>query len=146
MQNWLKAAERYQASKQPDFKPRRKRAKQEKAAPTLEHFMANNEGDAAKKLLAAAGQVICLGYSEAVMSRTVAVVIDGDGLKTYSGVVGMAAAYSEEEPERNPIDAARALELLRSFSDENNNYLAEGEDDLVIKLRQELDRIAADAP
>jgi len=145
MRNWLKAAERYKVSKQPGFKPHRKRAGQEKPTPTLEQFMANNEGDAAKKLLAAAGQEIYLGHREAMLSKTVAVVIDGEGLKILTGLVGMAAAYSKEGPKREPIDASRALELLRGFPDENN-YLADGEDDLVIKLRQELDRIAADAP
>lgn len=146
-QKWLKAAERYDAAKQPGFKPRKKRTEPEKAPSSLAAFMANGDGEAARKLLGSSGQEICLGYSEAVMSRTMAVVIDGDGLKTHSGVVGMAAAYSKEEPKREPIDAQKALELLRSFPEEGN--LLEDhfdEETLIANVRKRLDEIADSAP
>ncbi len=146
-QNWLKAAERYKAAKQPGFKARKPRSEPKKAPVSLASFLANGEGEAARTLLAAAGQDICLGYSEAVMSRTVAVVIDGEGLKTHSGLVGMAAAYSKEKPKYEPIGPAEALDLLRSFPEEDN-FLEDkfDEETLVNNMRKRLNEIAADAP
>jgi hypothetical protein len=147
MKNWLKAAERYEAAKQPEFKARKKRSEPDKASPSFAAFMANGEGAAAQKLLAASGHKICLGYSETVMSRAMAVIIDGEGLKTHSGLVGMAAAYTKEKPEQKPIDAAKALELLKSFPEEGNlleDHFEEGT--LINNLRQRLDSIATEAP
>lgn len=142
---WLKAAERYEASKQPDFKPHRKRAT-EKPRATLASFMANGSWKAATKLLAAAGQDICLGYSETVMSQTSAVIIDGEGLKTHSGMVGAAAAYSSEKPKQELIDADRAISLLNSFPREGNLLEDDDEDKLVARIKERLDEIAASAP
>src|SRR4051812_41612787 len=113
---WMKAAQRYEAAQQPGFEPRKKRERvQPKASDTLAGFMANGDGEAARKLLAASKREICLGYSETAMSRTTAVVLDGEGLKTHSGIVGMAAAYSQEKPERKPVDASEAVKLLKTF-------------------------------
>ena len=147
MKEWLKAAERYEAAKQPGFKPRKKRPAPEKSPSTLATFMANGEGEAARKLLAASGGDICLGYSETVMSRTIAVIIDGEGLKTHSGVVGMAAVYTQEKPEQKSIDNAEAMRLLKSFP-EQGNLLEDhfDEETLLNNIRQRLDEIAKAAP
>lgn len=145
--DWLKAAERYEAAKQPGFKPRNKRPGPEKPLVTLASFMANGEGEAARKLLTASGRDICLGYSETVMSQTNSVVLDGEGLKTHSGVVGMAAAYSKEPPRRAPIDANEAIRLLESFPEEGNLHTERfDEEPLVNNIRKALDEIAKDAP
>ncbi len=144
---WLEAAERYEAAKQPGFKTRKRRPESEKTSPSFVAFMSNGEGEAAQKLLAASGQEICLGYSEAVMSRTVAVILDGEGLKSHSGMVGMAAAYSKEEPHQAFIDAEKALELLKSFPAEGN--LLEdhfNEETLIVNVSKQLDKIATSAP
>ena len=145
-QKWIKAAERYEASKQPGFKPSQKRKAPEKPRATLESFMANGSWEAATKLLAAADREICLGYSETVMSRTAAVIIDGEGLKCHSGVVGMAAAYTKEKPEQELIDAARAISMLRSFPSDGNMLEDHDEDKLVAGIKERLDEIASEAP
>jgi len=145
-QKWIKAAERYDASKKPGFKPRRKRSVPEKPRATLASFMANGSWEAATKLLAAADREICLGYSEAVMSRTSAVIIDGEGLKSHSGVVGMAAAYTNEKPQQEPIDAALAISMLESFPPDGNMLEDYDEGKLVASIKRELDEIAAAAP
>lgn len=146
--SWVKAAERYEAAKQPGFKARKKRSKQEKPVPTLAEFLANGEGAAALKLLAVSGQEICLGCSQATMGHTTEVILSGEGLKSHSGMVGVAAAYSKDKPVRDPLDVPRALELLRSFPEEGN-MLREGNGDqatLVLNIRAQLDAIAAEAP
>jgi hypothetical protein len=144
---WFKAAERYEAAKQPDFKVRKKRPEPKEIPESLASFLANGEGETARKLLAASGRDICLGYSEAVMSRTTAVIIDGEGLKTYSGVVGMAAAYTKETPRKAFIKVADALDFLRSFPKEGNLLESDfDEKTLVANIRKQLDAIAADAP
>jgi len=146
-QKWLRAAERYEAARQPGFKARKKRPEPVTTPASLEAFMANGEGAAAKRLLAMSGKEICLGYSETVMSRTLAVVIDGEGLKTHRGMVGMAAAYSKEEPVRELIDARRALVLLKDFPEEGN-LLEDRSDEgsLITNVRKCLDEIAECAP
>lgn len=147
MKDWLKAAERYESAKKPGFRPRKKRPEPEKLPSSLASFLANGNGEAARKLLAASGQDICLGYSETVMSKTTAVIFDGEGLKTHSGVVGMAAVYSKEEPRRELIDAEKALALLRCFPAEGNlledHY---NEETLIANVNKRLNEIAAAAP
>lgn len=146
-QRWLKAAQRYDAAKEPGFKSRKKRPKTAEVHPSLAAFMANGEGEAACKLLCSSGQEICLGYSESVMSRTLAVIIDGEGLKTHSGVVGIAAAYTTEDSRQVSIDAERALELLRSFPEQGNlleDHFDQGT--LVANIRKRLDEIAEAVP
>lgn len=145
-QKWIKAAKRYKASKEPGFKPRRKRVPQEKPRATLASFMANGSWEAATRLLAAAGREICLGYSEEVMSRTSAVIIDGEGLKSHSGVVGMAAAYSGEKPRQKLIDAAQAILMLKSFPPGGNMLEDNDEEKLVASIKRALDKIADTAP
>lgn len=143
---WLKAAERYEKSKRPGFKAR-KRPKKKPGPATLGEFLSNGEGEAARMLLKSSGQDICLGYSETVMSRTIAVVLDGDGLRTHGGVVGVAAAYTVEKPTGDPIDAPKAIEMLRSFPKEGN--LLEdhfNEETLLQNIRARLDAIANEAP
>ncbi|MDA8596925.1 hypothetical protein N9L26_01165 [Candidatus Pacebacteria bacterium] len=143
---WIKAAERYEASKKPVFKTRRKRAAPEKPRATLASFMANGSWEAATKLLAAADLQICLGYSEAAMSRTSAVIIDGEGLKRHSGVVGMAAAYTSEKPRQEPINAAQAISMLENFPSDGNMLVDHDEDKLVASIKEQLDEIASAAP
>lgn len=146
---WLRAAERYEAASQPGFRARKKRPLPPTAHISLQSFLANGEGEAARKLLAASSQEICLGYSESIMSRTIAVILDGDGLKTHSGLVGMAAVYSKEEPKREVIDATKALDLLRSFPKEGNllqEHYPSDEETLLANLHRQLNQIAAAAP
>jgi len=145
-QKWIKAAERYEAAEKPNFKPRKKRKTPEKPPATLASFIANGSWEAAAKLLAAANREICLGYSEVVMSRTSAVIIDGEGLKRHTGVVGMAAAYSKEKPEQELIDAERAILMLESFPPDGNLLEDHDEDKLVASVKQRLDEIAVAAP
>lgn len=145
-QKWIKAAKRYDAAKKPDFKQRRKRNAPEKPRSTLASFMANGSWKVATKLLAAADREICLGYSEAAMSRTSAVIIDGDGLKRHSGIVSMAAAYTSEKPEQEMIGAARAISMLESFPPDGNMLEEHDEDKLVMSIKEQLDEIAAAAP
>jgi hypothetical protein len=149
LKDWVRAAERYKAAKQPGFKPRKKRPEPEKPPVTLASFLTNGEGAAALKLLKAAETHICLGYSKAVMSRVTSVILDGDGLKKLSGLIGMAGAYSKEKPEHEAIDPERAMKLLRDFPQEGN-LLDTGdifsEASLVESIRRSLDAIAHDAP
>lgn len=151
MKKWLKAAERYIAAKKPGFKPRKKRAKKEKPVPTLAQFMASEEGEAARKLLAAVGTYILLGESEKVMSSTVSVSLDGEGLKRSNQVVGVAAAYTDKKPQQEVIHANEAEELLEEFP--KKDYLGKGvtpeflyEEDLFFFIRKRLDEIADEAP
>lgn len=151
MKKWLKAAERYIAAKQPGFKARKKRPKKEKPIPTLAQFMASDEGEAARKLLAAVGTYVLLGESEKIMGETVSVSLDGDGLKRSSQVVGLAAAYTEKKPQQEVIHAHEALELLEKFP--KKDYLGKEvapdflyEEDLTFFIRKRLDEIADEAP
>jgi hypothetical protein len=148
-QDWVKAAERYEAAKQPGFKPRKKRAEENKPPVTLASFLANGEGEAARKLLAASEQDICLGYSETVMSRTASVVLDGDGLKRVCGIVGVAAAYTTEKPTHEAINTVTAMQMLRQFPEDGNMLDQDdryNEQVIVEAIRKRLDAIAAEAP
>lgn len=152
MQKWLKAAEKYDAAKRPEFKPPAKvppkpaPPKPPVSPPMLASFVASPEFDTAKRLLAASKQFILLGESEQVMSRTVSVAIDGDGLKRSYQMTGMAAAYSKEPSVQSPIDVAEALELLKSFTSEENPYGHVDEVKLVQMICDELNQIADKAP
>lgn len=144
---WTKAAARYQAAQQPGRRKHQPPPGHTKGL--LAAFMAGSEGVAARKLLAAADREICLGYSETFSSMTTAVVFTADGLKTHTGVVGMAAAYSKDEPTRKTVTATKALKLLRDWPREGNllvNGDADDEEALIDNLRRELDKIAAEAP
>lgn len=142
MHKWLQAAARYEAAKKPGFKKRRKQHSQKPAdsVPSLSAFLLSEEGEVAKKLLAAADRFILLGESEAAMSQSTSVSLDGGGLKRSSQVVGMAAAYTKKQPEMETIDVNEALNLLHFFRDDGY------EDEIVLHIRKELDRIAEDAP
>ena len=143
---WLKAAERYEAAELPGVRPRKKRSVPEKAIPSFAEFMASNEGEAGRRLLAASRREICLGYSESFMSETTSVLFTGRGLRALTGVVGEAAAYSKKEAVQTPIDVQKALDLLRGFPAEGN-LLEEGDEEtLVTNVCRELDEIAAVAP
>ncbi len=151
MKKWLDAAAWYEAAKKRGFKPRKKRAKKEKPIPTLAQFMASSEGEAARKLLAAVGTYILLGESEKIMGSTVSVSLDGEGLKRSGQVVGLAAVYTEEKPQKEVIYAHDAVELLATFP--KRDYLERGqapefffEEDLIFFIRKRLDEIADEAP
>ena len=83
-----------------------------------------HEGRVAVKLLAAAGQEICLGYSEKPLRSgrgrmVIAVILDGEGLQTHVGIADTEVfAYG-------PVDVPFAIELLQGFPKENN-YLVDG--------------------
>ena len=145
-QKWINAARRYEASKLPGYKARKQRTRPKKSRATLASFMASGSWEAALKLLAVADRSICLGYSETVMSRTSAVIIDGQGLKSHSGVVGMAAAYTNEKPKQELIDADRAILMLGSFPSDDNMLEDHDQDKLVASIKRELDGIADLAP
>ena len=143
MHVWLKAAERYKASKRKGFRPRKKKEKPPR--PTLAEFLASAEGKAARKLLAAAGTYILLGESEKCMGRTTSVSFDGKGLKKSNQMTGVAAAYSKEKPNLETISADQAVDLVTDFGidcgdDLNADYV------LVEKIRAECDELAANAP
>jgi hypothetical protein len=153
---WLEAAARYEAARdqKPSFTSRGPTA-QEEPVPTLAQFLANGEGEAARKLLAAAGRDIRLGYTTC-SSRTTVVILDAGGFKTVTGLEGLSAAFTDEKPKHNPIEPARALELVRTF--EKGSTILAGhlddelilgeltEEELVLALRKELDQVAAEAP
>jgi streptomycin 6-kinase len=144
MKKWLDAAKRYEASNQPGFKARKKRPSKPQGNQTLEQFMQNGEGEAAKKLLAASKNWILLGESEKAMGRTTSVALTSEGLVRSSQVVGMAAAYTKEKPQQAPVDAKEAMELIERFG--GSNATGEVEQELLEKIRGELDQIAVNAP
>ena len=123
MHKWVEAANRYRASKQPGFKKRRKPQKDVLVVQKwggLKEFMESDDGKAAKELLGAAHTYVILSESERMMSQTTSVCLDGDGLCLSTQVVGMAAAYTEQKPERQSVDVDEALQNIRDFEDSLN--------------------------
>jgi|SRR3989344_2255023 len=123
MHKWIEAANRYRASKQPGFKKRRKPQKDVFVVQRwggLEEFVKSDDGKAAKELLGAANTYVILSESETMMSQTTSVCLDGDGLCLSTQVVGMAAAYTEQKPEKKSVDVDEALENIRDFEDTHN--------------------------
>jgi hypothetical protein len=137
MQHWLDAAAAYEAAKQPGVVSTKPAPPPPPRPTQLGEFMAQH-GEAAKRLLAAANTWVLLGESEAAMSMTTSVALDGEGLKRSHQVVGMSAAYSKNEPEIAPIEPAEAVELLTSFE--------VSETDSIQRIRDKLDQLAASAP
>jgi hypothetical protein len=144
-QKWIKAAERYKASNESDQKSRREQAFSKKPG-AFASFVASNNWNDAIQLLAAANRTICLGYSEVFLSQTTAVIIDGEGLKSHTGVVGLAAAYIKEKPKQRLITAADAISMLASFPPDGNMLTDHDENKLVANIIRELDDIAVVAP
>lgn len=130
-ENWIHAAAVLNGRAQP------KARKAPEAIPTLKEWGLSNEGLAALSLLGAADREICVGYSETFMSRTDALVLKPEGMCSHSGVVGMAAAYTQEEPTSKLVTSEDAVRMAISYNDE-----IESEEDLVIFLRNELNEIA----
>jgi hypothetical protein len=149
---WLEAAARYKAAKQPSF---RSRPEAEKPVPTLAEFLANDEGKAARKLLAAMSEQVRLGYDTSKSGTTV-VILDADGLKTCSGERSAGGIFVGEQPAYIPIEPTKAVELIRTFEEGSTLLAGHNEDemrlsemderDLVLALRNELDKLAAKAP
>jgi len=123
MHKWVEAANRYRASKQPGFRKRRKSQRDVLVVQrwsSLEEFMKSDDCKAAKELLEAAHTYVILSESETMMSQTTSVCLDGDGLCLSTQVVGMAAAYTEQKPEKKSVDVDEALENIRDFEDTHN--------------------------
>ncbi len=83
---------------------------------TLAEFMVSPVGVEVVAKFKAADTYMLLAESDAIMSQTGSVSIDGDGLKHSVQVVGMAAAYTKQKPEYRILDVEEALELIREYN------------------------------
>ena len=116
-ERWFKAAEEYR--KQPEQRASKATAVAVLEEPlTLSKFLESEDGKAAMDLLKAAGGYILIAESEAIMSRSASVSLDGNGLQTSYQTVGMAAAYTTQKPTLKPVSTDEAMEMIREY-DEN---------------------------
>lgn len=106
--------------------------------PSLEEWWDSAEGLTARELLKEAQTEILLGYSEAFMSRTQSVVLTADGCLSHSGIVGIAAAYTTEEPQREIITLREAVQCAIGYEFEE----IDSEQSLIKFIRDKLNDIA----
>lgn len=77
---------------------------------TLKEFIGSKEWDAALRLLRKKKQEITLATSEVIASQAGHVVLDHEGFKLWSGVVGEAAVYTQQKPTVKTLTTAEEVE------------------------------------
>ena len=142
--NWLRAAERYEASHRSGFIPRRK--KEPARTPNLDEFLSSEEGRAAKRLLEAADTDILLSESESALSQSASVSLDETGLVKSYQVVGMAAVFTSEKPSVTNITSKEAIAFIEECGIAPGLKMSDDQHCLVSLIRRRLDELAEAAP
>lgn len=126
---WLDAAVRYEMARLSDRNSCKKVRKPAELIPTLKRFLESDEWvKEAKKLLVASRSHIILGTKGSANFITMAVILDQSGLKKYA------------RDKYRPFGIQEANRLLTQIHKNNPGF------DPVLFIRQELDRIADNAP
>ncbi len=137
---WETAARRYELHAQKQ-KLEPKIVLPVEASLSFQQWLDSEEGKAARLLLHNANREIVVGYTDPVNGQTAAAVFAATSRIRHVGVVGLAAAYTKEEPERTYLTNEEFVRLSFSVNDDLNT-----EADLIQFLRTELNQIADESP
>ena len=106
---------------------------------TFKGLMKGKRWESILEVLKLTGKKIYVAEAEAIMSQGGGVFISDEGFKDWSGIVGMAAAYSSQQPDIKTLKTSK--EVLKAVQECDNGTPLPPENELVASILRQFKQI-----